>query len=212
MTFSPALPSNQTTLFKSPRQVVRRMPAGVASHFLQILADDQRAARGRVTLLAVLALALVVPAWFLAAALGLIVHFAAAFVGIVVGVLLARSTTQRYERSIRGTWTQWMRYAVAAETVAEVHRKVRGKQGRNLPILYAAVLTIVWGLEVALLVLAFASSTPAPELATPVVALNGLLAGGLLGSNAYLRRWFGTFRASVSELVDSGEIGMWGVM
>jgi hypothetical protein len=187
------------------------VPAGVATHFLDVLAADQRSARARSAFAAVLVAGMAVPAWFLFPWEGVAVHFAAAFVGVVAGVLFARSRTRRYEASIRTTWTQWMRFAVSAESVAEVHRKVRGRPGRNLPYIYAAVLFGVWGLEVGLLVLAFLEDAPA-ELAAPVIALNGLLAGFLLGHFLVTARWFAGFRRSVSELVDSGEIGMWGVM
>jgi membrane associated rhomboid family serine protease len=183
----------------------------VASHFLQILAADQRSARSKVLLLAFLALALLAPALFLAGWGGLWVHAGATAAGILAGLLLGRTVVRRYEASIRGTWTQWMRFAVAAETVPEIHRKVRGRQGRNLPIAYAGALTLIWGLEAIFLVLAFQQRQHL-ALAAPVIALNGLLAGGLLGYFLLVGRWYGTFRDTVREMVDSGEIGVWGVL
>jgi hypothetical protein len=183
----------------------------VASHFLQVLAGDQRSARGKVLLVAVLALLWLGFAAFLAGWWGILVHVGATVAGAALGLLAARSQVRRYEASIRGTWTQWMRFAVAAETVPEIHRKVRGRQGRNLPILYAAVLTFVVGLEAILLVLAFLKQGSL-GLSSPVITLNGLLLGGLLGYFQHVSTWYGTFRATVAEMVDSGEIGVWGVL
>lgn len=191
------------------------MPPGVASHFLQVLAGDQRSARGKVILTTLLAILFLGFAAYLGGAGGMGVHAGSVLVGVVAGLLVARSTVRRYESSIRGTWTQWMRFAVAAETVPEIHRKVRGRQGRNLPFVYAGILTLFWGLEAALLVLAFVNKSK-PDgnlgLAAPILVLNGLLLGGLLGYFFHVHRWFGTFRATVSEMVDSGEIGVWGVL
>lgn len=187
------------------------MPPGVASHFLQILAGDQRSARAKVTLLSVLAAALFGAAYALAGWGGLLVHLGTLAAGLALGGLAARAAVRRYESSIRGTWTQWMRFAVAAETVPEIHRKVRGRQGRNLPIVYAAALTLVWGLEGLLLVLAFTAGKSL-GVASPAIALNGLLAGGLLAYFLHVARWTGAFRATVAEMVDSGEIGVWGVL
>jgi hypothetical protein len=188
------------------------VPPGVASHFLQILAGDQRSARAKVVGVALLAAAWCVFAYLLGGWGGVAIHLGAAIAGAVLGLLAARATVRRYESSIRGTWTQWMRFAVAAETVPEIHRKVRGRAGRNLPILYAAVLLLVVGLEAILLVVALLNGGKPLGLAWPVITLDGLLLGGLLGYFAHVAAWYGTFRATVAEMVDSGEIGVWGVL
>ena len=203
---------NETGSFKSQQPVRPPVAAGVASQFLEILAGDQRAARQRLGVLAVVAVLLFIPAWLLWNPWGLAVHAVALLAGAGLGAYIGRNLVVRYEASIRGTWTQWMRFAVAAESVAEVHRKVRGRRGRNLPYLYAGLLTFIWGAEAALLVLAFASGSPGSALAAPFLVATGLLTGGILGHNFVLRSWYGSFRRSVSELVDSGEIGLWGVM
>lgn len=188
--------------------------AGVASQFLEILAGDARAARKRVAVLAAVAVILLVPAWLLWPDpwwAGLATHAGAVVVGLGAGMLAGRAMVQRFEASVRGTWTQWMRYAVAAESVAEIHRKVRGRRGRNLPYAYAGLLTFIWGAEATLLVLAFVQKE-GTGLAAPFIAATGLLTGGILGYNMVLRDWYGSFRRSVAELVDTGEIGLWGVM
>src|SRR5262249_22479795 len=140
---------------------------------------------------------------------GVAIHAGAVGLGAILGFLTARTRVTRYRDSIRGTWTQWMRYAVAAESVAEVHRKVRGRSGRNLPILYAALLFVVWASEIGLLVLALVQQNANLAAATvPVIAANGILAGWIVAHNVVLRAWFGEFASSVTELVESGEVNV----
>lgn len=192
------------------------MPTGVASHFLAILAADRRAAGKKVMVGALVAAALMGaafllgsdPAWQAAA-----VTAAGLVAGAIFGFILARTKVHTYEESIRGTWTQWMRYAVAAESVPEIHRKVRGKSGRNLPFLYAFVLLVLWGSEIALVVLALAAAQSAGLAVTaPVLVLNGMLAGGMIAYFLVIRKWTSTFSRSVTELVDSGEVNVWGLV
>ncbi|MEK6985183.1 MAG: hypothetical protein AABX89_02210 [Candidatus Thermoplasmatota archaeon] len=188
------------------------MPPGVASHFMQVLASDRRAARGRALLGFLLALLFGGLALPLSGLLGLVVHVAALAVGVVLGLVGARRAVRRYERSIKSTWSQWMRFAVAAESVAEIFRKVHGKTGRNAPYLYAAVLFVAWGLEAGLLVLAFSSESSTTFLALPAIVLNGLVAGALVGHGIVMGRWFTRLRTTVSDMLDNGEIGLWGVL
>lgn len=187
----------------------------MASHFLQILGADRRSARTKVAVGILLALALGAAAYALAPKpdwQGLAIHGGAVAAGLLLGWALGRSRVRRYEESIRGTWTQWMRYAVAAESVPEIHRKVRGKSGRNLPFLYAATLFLLWGSQIALLVLALAADQDTGiVLAAPVIAFNGLLAGGIVAYFLVIASWTATFAASVTDLVESGEINMWGL-
>lgn len=188
------------------------MPTGgVASHFVHLLDADTRACRRRAWTLAILLVLLAVPAYLLYPWQGLLVHAVAALVGLLAGQLYSRRRTAAYEASLRGTWKSWMRYAVASESVPELYRRVRGKAQRNLPWLAAAGLTLLWALEVSLLLLAFAK-TGKSALAFPVVALNGLLPAVLLVHYAHLGTWMRGFAASVADLVDSGEIGVWGVL
>lgn len=156
-------------------------------------------------------LLLAIPAYLLYPWLGLLVHVIAALVGLLVGQLFTRRRVDAYESSLRGTWKSWMRYSVAAESVPELYRRVQGKGTRNLPWIFAAGLTLLWALEVALLLLAFQDSDPS-VWAFPVVALNGLVPAFLLVHYARLRSWIRGFADSVTDLVDSGEIGVWGVL
>ena len=188
------------------------MPSGgVASHFVHLLDADTRACRRRAVVLLVVTLALALPAYLLYPWQGLLVHAVAVVVGLLVGQVFSRRRTAAYEASLRGTWKSWMRFAVASESVPELYRRVQGKGHRNLPWLAAAGLTALWALEVGLLLLAFQKTDPSAS-AFPVIALNGLLPALLLVHYLRLGRWMRGFAASVTELVDSGEIGVWGVL
>ena len=188
------------------------MPTGgVASHFVHLLDADQRACRRRTVVMLVVTLLLAIPAYLLYPWQGLLVHLVAALVGLLAGQLFTRRRVGAYEASLRGTWKSWMRFSVAAESVPELYRRVQGKGTRNLPWLAAAWLTVLWVVEVALLLLAFQDTEPS-AWAFPVIALNGLLPAFLLIHYARLRSWMRGFAASVSDLVDSGEIGVWGVL
>lgn len=179
---------------------------------MQVLASDRRAARGRMLLGLLLVLLFGGLAFPLSGLLGLAVHAAAVVAGLALGALAGRRVVRRYERSIKSTWSQWMRFAVAAESVAEIFRKVHGKTGRNAPYLYAAVLFVAWALEAGLLVLAFSSDSSTTFLALPAIALNGLVAGVLIGHGLAMGRWFTSLRSTVSDMLDNGEIGLWGVL
>lgn len=185
------------------------MPQGVVSDFLRILQEDRSAALSRSIVMAVLALLLFGVAWFVAELWGVVAHGAGVAVGLGVGLLWGQRTVGRYAASLQGTWNTWMRKAPACESVPEVHRKVRDKRGRHLPFLYALVLLVVWALEVALFALAFVDDASL-WAQLPVLAVNGLLAGGLAGFFLRTRAWFRSFQHSVQEMLADGELGVWG--
>lgn len=188
------------------------MPTGgVASHFVHLLAADQGACRRRAGVLLAVTVLLAVPAYFLYPWQGLIVHAVAALVGLLAGQLWTRRRVAAYESSLRGSWKSWMRFSVASESFPELYRRVQGKGQRNAPWLAAAALTFLWAVEVALLLLAFQDTDPS-VWAFPVIALNGFLPAFLAVHYARLRSWMHGFADSVSDLVDSGEIGVWGVL
>ena len=183
---------------------------GVSSHFVDLLAKDERSARSRVLLAVLVALGLAVPAYFLYPWQGVVVHFGAAVMGLLLGHALVGRRVRAYESSLRESWAAWMRLAPGSETVREVHRRVLEKTVHIQPYAQAAVLTILWALELVLLMVALGNETSA-VLALPVLGLNGILAGALLSYYVRLRSWTREFRESVSEMVDAGEIGVWGV-
>lgn len=187
------------------------MTQGVAQNFMSLLRGDLRASRVRIWVLVVLALLLTVPAYLLAPPGGALVHWGAVVVAAFIGMAWGHLGHRRYERSLRTNWNRWMRFAVSCESIPEVHRKVRGRTARNLPILWAALLTLAWVAELGLLILAFWD--PADQyLAIPVIAANGAVAGLLTGYYAMGAYWYRTFSGSLREMIDDGEIGVWGVI
>lgn len=188
------------------------MPTGgVASHFVQLLDADVRLSGRRAVILLLVTLLFAVPAYLIYPWQGALVYGIAVLVGLLAGQLFTRRRVRAYEASLRGTWKAWMRFSVAAESVPELYLRVRGKSARNRPWVAAACLTILWALEVGLLVLAFQEETPG-VLAFPVIALNGLTLAFFMVHYARLRSWMRGFASSVSDLVDAGEIGVWGVL
>lgn len=185
--------------------------AGVASHFVTILGADRAHAGRRAAVLGVVTVLLAIPAYFILPWQGLVVHVLAAVAGVILGNLWSRRRSQALERSLRGTWKAWMRWSVACESVADVHRRVTGKSGRNLPWWTAAGLTLLWALEVGLLALAFANAESA-AWAIPVLAFNGLVAAFVLGHALHKRGWVAELSDSLQDMLKSGEIGVWGVL
>lgn len=178
---------------------------------MQLLDADVRIGSRRTWVFLVLTLLLAVPAYLLYPWQGLLVHGVAALLGFLVGQIYTRRRVKAYEASLRGTWKSWMRHSVAAESVPELYRRVRGEHIRNRPWLAAAGLTFLWAVEVGLLALAFQDTDPA-VWAFPVIALNGLVPAFLCVHSARIRSWTKDFAASVTDLVASGEIGVWGVL
>lgn len=187
------------------------MARGVAREFLGLLQGDARHARSRAILLTVLAVLLFAPALFLWMPWGAAVHLGATLVGLGVGWWVGLRAVDGYESSLRGTWNRWMTLAPACETVPELHRKVRGRSTHNRTMVLAALLTLLWGLEITLLVVAFAGEK-APLFSAPAIAANGLLVGTLLGHRLRVRSWTYTFHRSLDEMVRDGELGVWGTV
>ena len=178
---------------------------------MQLLDADVRIGGRRTWVLLLLTLVLAVPAYFLYPWQGLLVHGVAALLGFLVGQLWTRRRVKAYEASLRGTWKSWMRHSVAAESVPELYRRVQGKAVRNRPWIAAATLTFLWAIEVGLLALAFQDNDPT-AWAFPVIAFNALVPAFLCVHYAKVRSWTRDFSASVTDLVNSGEIGVWGVL
>lgn len=172
--------------------------------------DRATAGRRAVVLLAVTAL-LAIPAYLVAPWQGLAVHVLGAVAGLVAGNIASRRRVRAYESSLRGTWKSWMRWSAACESVPEVHRRVNGRSGRNLPWWTAALLTLLWALEVGLLALAFANEGSL-AFAVPVLALNGLVPALFAAHYMHLKGWVAELGESLADLVKSGEIGVWGVL
>jgi hypothetical protein len=183
---------------------------GVSRDFIQLLYDDALTARRRAIIATVLLLVLLGIGTWLWLPWGAAVHVGAVLAGGLVGWGLAAATAGRYELSLRGEWASWMRLAPACDNVQELARKVRGQRAAGRAYAVAAVLTLLWGLEVVLMGLAFSDGAEWLFVA-PVVAANGAFAAGLLGHQLRLRSWSRQLAASLAEMVRDGEIAVWGV-
>ncbi len=187
------------------------MAKGVANNFLHLLEGDLRASRRRILVLTLVVLGLAGPAWLLAGPMGLAVHGGVCLLALCVGLVAGRRRyVSTYQASLKVSWNRWMRYATSCESIPEVYRKVTNRSHRNLPYIYAAVLTILWVAETGLLLLALDSAGGA--LALPIVAANAVVVGLLLGFHLRGRYWYRSFSASLQEMVKDGEVGVWGVV
>ena len=178
---------------------------------MRVLDADVGAARTRAWVLGAIAVALTGLAWWLDGVLGISAHGVALLVGVGVGLLVARLRAQRQESALRSSWREWMRMARAAETVPEVHQRVQGRGLRGRVFLLAAAMTVAWALELLLFFLALNNETSRWWSIVAIVA-NGALMAGL--ATMALRAWSWTreLRHSIQSMIDSGEIGTWGVM
>ncbi len=187
------------------------MAKGVANNFLHLLEGDLQASRRRIVVLTLVALALAAPSWFLSGTTGIAVHGATCLGAVLVGLLAARRRyVSTYQASLTVSWNRWMRFSSSCESIPEIYRKVTNRSHRNLPYLYAALLTILWVAEIGLLLLALDDVGGA--LALPVIGANALLVGLLLGFHLRGRAWYRTFKASLHDMVQAGEVGVWGVI
>lgn len=185
------------------------MPRGVGKDFLQLLEGEQSIDRTRAIVMSAVGIVLLIPAWFLWMPLGPVVHLAALLIGIAIGWPVAMTISRRYEDSLRGRWNTWMKLAPACESVPELARKVRGQRAGFRVAWLAAGLTILWAMEIALLVLAF-MELGAPAFSAPVIIANALLVGIVTGINLHLLSWTRAFHRSLNEMMRDGEIGVWG--
>ncbi len=187
------------------------VPRGVGKDFLQLLDGEQSVDRMRLIVMAIVGLVLLAPAFFLWPPMGLVVHLAAWLVGMGLGWLIAARTSRGYEASLRGRWNTWMKLAPACDSVPELARKVRGRRATFQVAWIAAGLTLLWVLEIGLLVLAF-MDLGSPAFSAPVIIANGLLVGVVAGHSMQLLTWTRAFHRSLDEMMRDGEIGVWGAM
>ncbi len=188
------------------------MAQGIAGNLLQIVAADRRTMTRRVVVTGILLPILIVPAAVMAAAWGAVTHLLAAGIGAALGAFWAqRRYADTYTHSLQNNWNAWMKYAISCTSIPEVHHKVIGRNTHNRVFLMAAGLTALWSLELLLFAAAFAVDLSG-NVTLPVIAVNALLIGAILGASLKAQVWYKEFDGSVRELVQSGEIGVWGIV
>jgi hypothetical protein len=188
------------------------MARGVSDNFLNVARREQRL--GRRAALAAIALAPL--AAFLAdladdPAYGPVwsAFLVAVALGLVAGYAWTRQRLARYEDDLRVRWNHWMRQAVDASRLSDVERRVHERDPvpgflGNLATLLVAALNAV------LFALLWIAHPAGPALAWPIVGLDGLLLGALVASSALLTRWARDFVRAAEELVQKGEVAIWG--
>lgn len=185
------------------------MARGVSKDFIDLLFDDALSARGRIIVSGILVGVLAVLAALIWWPIGLGAHVVATGVGLGVGWLVAARKANGYEVSLRDKWNDWMRLAPACDTVADVGRKVAGRRIANRAFAIAGILTVLWVAELSVVALYFADTANLALRAT-VIGANGAFAGLLLGHQLRLMTWTRTFARSLAEMMQDGELAVWG--
>ncbi|HWG89703.1 MAG TPA: hypothetical protein VNZ52_02540 [Candidatus Thermoplasmatota archaeon] len=188
------------------------MARGVTDQFLKIVERDRH--RALLTLFA--ALALVAPAYFLAELadaprLGAVAvtFFAALVVAFIAGLITAWRHYHRVNKDLKERWTTWMRFSTSAGTLDDVERKVQGKAPASTALKAAGLALLVIGNGVAFALL-WAESPAGPFATALAVILDGITLGLTAAGSLWLLGWCTLFRRAVGQLVEEGQMGIWG--
>jgi hypothetical protein len=188
------------------------MARGISTNFLNLARREQRLA----VRTAVAAAALALPAAFLADLADIpgygpvwVLFVLTCGAGLVVGAALARGRVAHYEADLQLQWNHYMRGAVNAGRIADVDRKVHEKDPLP-PVLSDAAAVVLASLNVLVFVLLWVEHPLASPLSWAVVAVDGLALGTLVTSSALMGRWARSFVRTAEDLVQKGEIPVWG--
>jgi hypothetical protein len=136
----------------------------------------------------------------------------AVVIGAALGLIGGRFLTiRRYQRSLNGSWNQWMRYSIACQRIDEVYRRVRGRPATRS----VGGIALLWtGLLFATLILLLLTVLDgAPTLnKSPVFIGYGVYLGWMVGHTLALKMWVRDFLVSLDEMIRTGEVGLWGVV
>lgn len=190
------------------------MPGGVAHSFLTILDREVRARGQRLVLVPILALAVVflaelsdVPAWGPNVTLTL----GALLAGALLGLAASWYRFRRREESLRDRWRKWMQWSQSATRLGEVEARV---EDRRLPQASGTLRAAAWAVAVlangAVFVGLWYAWPGIETVARVVLFADGLAVGLLAGGTAWGLQWTYRFRSTVREMVDEGELGVWG--
>jgi len=188
------------------------MARGVTDQFLRIVHREQRNAI--LTLFA--AVALVAPALFLAdladapklgsVAITFLAALALSFAG---GLLYSWRHFRAVNHGLKTHWTTWMRFSTTSGSLDDVERKVKGKApaSGSLKGFALALLVLANGAAFALL---WAEAAIGPAFTLLAVVLDGVTLGLTAAGSLWLLGWCSLFRRAVQELVEEGQMGIWG--
>jgi len=129
--------------------------------------------------------------------------------GLALGIVLTHRRLGRYEDGLRVKWNHWMRQAITAHRIADVERMV-GERDPPPPYLAEAGVGLLLALNAILFALLWVANPGAQSLAVLVVAADGLVLGVLITTSAMLTRWARDFVQAAEELMQHGEVPVWG--
>lgn len=188
------------------------MARGVSENFLKLARREERLGRRAVVVAALVAF----PAAFLAELADdpgygpvWLLFLAFALLGVLAGMVWAQRRLAHYEDDLRLQWNHWMRHAVRAQRLAEVESRTHDRDPLPSATWSAATALLVL-LNAALFALLWAAHPAGALLAWPVIGLDGLVLGAAAASSALLARWCRDFVRSAEEMVERGELAMWG--
>jgi hypothetical protein len=190
------------------------MPGGVAHSFLTILDREVRAKALRLLAVPALAAAAVflaelsdAPPW----GPNVDLAFASLAVGAVLGLAVSWWRYRRREESLRQRWRKWMQWSQSAARLGEVEARV--EEGR-LPKPGGTLRAALWAGAVLVNGAAFTGlwyGWPGVDAPVGVVVFaDGLVVGLLAGDAAWGLQWAYRLRRTVREMIDEGELGVWG--
>lgn len=189
------------------------MPHGVTVNFLELL-EDERGRRRRL----LLALPLLAGAVLFLAELADLPPWgpkvqgtaAALVVGFLVGLAWAWHRGRRREESIRARWDKWMQWSLSTTDLGELEARVEEPRFLVPRHLEGAL----WGVGALANVLLFVGlwyAWPFIDAAAWIVLLlDGLTLGALAATSAWDTRWTRRLRRALDELIQEGEVGVWG--
>lgn len=187
------------------------MPRGVTDQFLRILRRERKASlRTALTMLGLFAFAYFMAELTDGPLLGTVVilAFATLVAGVVCGMLLGWRRTRRYNESIRRSWNAWMRMSISCASVDEVARGVADKP-RAPPLAGVGWAALFLANALLFLFLWFELSF-ALVFGVMVTTANGLALGAVTGYAVWNVRWTRQFSRALDDLIEQGQVGMWG--
>lgn len=184
------------------------MPKGVSQPFLEVLADEDRSGPWRLALAGLVFAGAAIVTWLLEP-LALLGLTAALLLGGFFAARRASGRTQRVEDAIQEDWRGWMNEAFYARSLSELSARMGDRIVRPTRLDVALAFIALWIIEAGALLVASVAGAGVVET-LPFAIVNGLLAGWAVGAWWVQWRWAVTMRASIHEMVDDGELGVWG--
>lgn len=188
------------------------MARGVSENFLKLARREERLGKRALVVAALLAL----PAGFLADLADApgygptwMLFLGAIAAGLLGGLALTHRKLTHYEDDLRVQWNHWMRHAVNAQRLSDVEAKTHERDPWP-PLLASAGTVALLVVNVLLFALLWIAHPLAGGAAALVILTDGLVLGALAASSALLARWSRDFVRSAEDLVERGELPIWG--